>query len=259
MPLPDIRFPIESEFGEKTRLEMAARMESTLEIHKQFLLGGYAARYTLSCRLPTFHISVLTDLALKLLVPESALAAEPIRNLKGRDAQPAAEDLPAPWRPRGEELFFAAGKLFLPSTAAERLSDDFEVRVLTTFLDFQGSHHIRHSVHMERSPALPPFFRIERLGRAFPLEIQAVRVGLELFESRRYAASFGFSPTVTQTLQLECYGDLLKITVTAESLRRRDTLPLAADGLIDRVDRIALQLCGKKLSDDYRSKLDRAG
>lgn len=240
---------------EASRSLTRRNMESSLDLHRQLLPPGYAAEYRLRCPLPRHRMAVLADLLLTTVVPPAALRGEALVDCKGRDAQPPAAEVPERWRPRGEELFFAAGKLTVGSGEAARL-EEFAAAVHSSFLAFEGAHHIRHATETIRSRELPSFVPLPALGRVFPLELTALRAGLELFESRRFSVSLGFTPIVTQSLWIECYDNTLYLTITAEGLRPRSELPLSRSELGERLDAITLGLCGVRWTEDYIARLN---
>ena len=233
-------------------------MKSKLQVYHPLFQPGFTSEYEMSCQLEPYSVSVLTDMIVNELLPEESLREELLTDLKGRDAQlPAEENIPPDWLPIGEEIFFAAGKIFPEDdpVGQKALADDFVVRLSSSFSSFQGEHHIVHSTQLFRSSVLPPFVRMNQLGRAFPMQISAVRMGLEMFESRRTLVSAGFSPVATQTLLLECYGDRAFLKITAEGLKEKYGLPLLRNGMLERLDAVTQRLCGTAVSADYAAHL----
>ena len=235
-------------------------MESELTVRRQLLPPGYAIEYKAKTPVSPRAVPPLVDGVLHALVPPEAWRDGVLENLKGRDAYAPSAPVPNRWLPRSDELLFAAGNILADQDDGRTVREDpFQIRIATAFASFQGSHDITHSTRFSAQGALPGFVNPASIGRIFPLEVTALRFGLELFESRRFLASLGFAPIVTQTLSLELYTGMLYLTITAEGLRQCSQPPLGKDGLGARLDQVLAQAGQTAWSADYRQKLAGAG
>jgi len=237
-------------------------MDSSLDLRRQLLPPGYTAEYRMQFALQAARAPMLADRLLSDLIPRVALLEEDLRDLQGHDPEAPSAPIAPAWQPRGEELFFAAGKVTIDSIRSDSPrppAEEFTVAVHTSFLAFEGNHHIKHGAKESRARSLPAYVPLRALGRVFPLQLTALRTGLEIFESRRFLASLGFSPVVTQTLRIEWYDGTAYLRVTAEGLKEREQLPLQRDNLAGKLDELTAELCGVAWSEDYARRVRRGG
>lgn len=229
-------------------------MNSTLNFKKQFIFGGYNAEYQLHSKIKPSGIARLTDYILNVVLPAPTLSGGILLDLKGKDFPVAkgSEELL-------EEIFYVSGEA--PQTqildddpnSEQTVYVDFTLQILSEFDSFEGNHHIKHRTKIIRSSELPDYLSVGQLGRVFPLKINTLRLGLEVFQSRCFFASLGFAPIVTQTLQISCCKEDLNISITAENLKNKTVKPLQKDDLLNKISFITEELADISIQKEWRA------
>lgn len=229
-------------------------MQSTFSTKRRFLIPGHTVNYLFESPLPPFILPDLADRCIKNLLGPIVKKGSALTDIKGRDPQRLLTTVEGNLTPQGEELCFVAGKL-LTLEDAKTPYKPFTVSLLTNFLDFQGPHHIRHTTEERKSAILPRSFPLTDIGRAVLIEINHLRIGLELFRSRFFSGMLGFAPTVNQVLLIEANRDSIKVNIQCETVQRKEALPFEKDNILKALDGILNSLLGFKLIEDYVEKL----
>ena len=216
----------------------------TLRKKRSLISGLYAVEYHLTQGLPPFSLPYLIDSILRTVLPDEARHSGSIIDLKGLDRpRSGLHHSAAP----AEELLFLSGHV--PDPAAEE-QQRFDVTLLSRFSAFQGSHHVVHSVEEKRCGEIPACVVLQTLGRAFPLHIETFRLGLEAFTSRAVML-LGFTPSVTQSLSLNCDRHHLELRLSGEKLRNVAVIPFEQYGIFERLDETLRKILGFSLKADY--------
>ena len=233
-------------------------MKSSLSIRRTYIPFGYSTEYEATCELQSWQLPKFAQAILGDFMEPSLLSRSTIEDSKGRDPELLIDStIPANLKPRGFELVFISGKRFTmmgedPQTAVVQPDENFTLSVLTPFASFEGSRHIKHSIDVARI-GLPDWISPYEIARAFPLEIDLFRIGLDLFEPK-FGSILGITPTVTQTLLIEASTQNCKLKITADTKDRKQ-LPLGRDGLFEKLDHVLKEIFSVGLIDDYRAKL----
>jgi hypothetical protein len=191
-------------------------MKSSLSIRRTFIPFGYSSEYGASCDLQALQLPDLAASILSNLFEPSLFSGSAIDDLKGRDPEVLIDSsISARLKPQGFELIFISGKRF---TIMVQPDQNFTLSVLTPFDSFEGSRHIRHKIETVRVE-LPGWMLPIEAVRAFPLEIDCFRIGLDLFEPK-FGSILGVTPTVTETLLIEADQQVCKLKISADMKNR---------------------------------------
>ncbi len=240
-------------------------MNSDLTIKRQFLLGGFNSEYTLECEISDEELQMLYTSIILDLIPKEAFEDDCLTDLKGRDQQKL--ECKKEWQMTGEELLFIAGTI----TEEENVTDedeendkkeekvilkdkDFTLRFHTKFGEFYDTH-VRHDLKIVQPLTINQTLYPKRLPES--TKIQALRLGIDVFHCRRVIAAFGFTPIVTENLIIECYNNQLNLTIKAEDLKKKNSLPLQKNELLNRLSVIIKKLCSIDIILDYTNKISQ--
>ena len=233
-------------------------MKSSLSIRRTYIPFGYSSEYELRCELQPWQLPNFAFAVLSNFLDPAFLLRSTIEDLKGRDPELLIDpSISTNLRPRGFELIFMAGKRFSmmgddPQTAVVQEDENFSFSVLTPFSSFEGSRHIKHSMDISRV-GLPDWILAHEIARAFPLDIDCFRIGLDLFEPK-FGSILGITPTVTQTLLIDADSTSCNLKIMSDT-KDRDMLPFARDEYLKKLDRVFSEIFSIGLIDDYRAKL----
>jgi hypothetical protein len=233
-------------------------MKSSLSIRRTFIPFGYSSEYGASCDLQALQLPDLAASILSNLFEPSLFSGSAIDDLKGRDPEVLIDSsISARLKPQGFELIFISGKRFTimgddPQTALVQPDQNFTLSVLTPFDSFEGSRHIRHKIETVRVE-LPGWMLPIEAVRAFPLEIDCFRIGLDLFEPK-FGSILGVTPTVTETLLIEADQQVCKLKISAD-MKNRGQLPLTKNQRLEKLDRVFNKIFSVSLLEDYQAKL----
>ncbi len=193
----------------------------TLELRKNWILGGYSCTFDSTSQLTDPAVCDLVDGCLRTLLPGvcSGNAYTELVDFKGRN--PFDELLPGLPTAHKDELFRIGGDCAVEEENQGFSWDCFEVCGYSPFARFQGTHHIVHSLEIARTGALPAWLPPHLLGSAAPIRLRYFRFGLEHFHSRRTFASLGYTPQITESLLLDCSSNTLRMRIAVESDSRK--------------------------------------
>lgn len=234
---------------------------SSLSTNWRFFPLGFACEYLFSTPLVKFQLSEVTDYILRHFIPAGLLEAPAVTDLKGRDAgRMIACDEYHHRVPARDELLYLAGELYFPNldaAAAEPglVTEGFEVSLRTPFKEFEGSQHIVHSVETTRHGALPDYVPLRCIGRIIPAKVTVLRFAIDVFHAKFFSSFIGFSPVVTQSLLIDADTQNFALQIAAESLPKRDTLPLKRLDYFDGVAELLRELFNFDFRADYQEKL----
>ena len=233
---------------------------SNLSIRWQFLPWGYRAQYDFEAVPAEGSVKKVAETLVRSILPEECRSHDTVTDLRGRDPQqPLLLSDGGGSRPAYEELFFLAGDRKADSEESDAPDDGdsripFETTLYTKFLKFEGASHIVHSVsklHYGFEDTKP---NLLELAIDPDVTISNARLGLELFQSRNLVL-FGLSPSVRETLTVECSASKLALRIASEGLSNRRTLPLKARGLFGKLSQALKALFEFDLDADYRNRL----
>ncbi len=189
---------------------------------RTWLPWGYTAHY--EQRVALESPLELTALAAPLVsnVVAPLLASPTVTDVRGRTATQPLLPLNESPAVRGEELCSLGGVVIESGSIENRsLDQPFSIRVYTHFQEFVEPHHIRHSITLERDGALPSELPLALVPVAMPIQLTALRFGIECFQSRRFTGLLGFAPTAWLTLSVEASATELIVALSAEGMRQR--------------------------------------
>jgi hypothetical protein len=236
---------------------------TSLTLRWQWLPWGYASQYDLEAKLAPERLPELAQLLLTQLLPQAARSHQTILDQRGRD----------PWResllpsttvppPQGEELFFLSGTRPCSATDsdpdAEPLPEHFELGYYTAFSHFEGPSHIAYAVKRVQRGAEEAHGGELALILDPSTQISAVRLGIEIFEPR-FLSIFGFSPIATQLVQIEALPGVVRLRLSGEGLRQKDSFPLKAGTLAATVTHGIQELLAFDILRDISAHLAREG
>ena len=196
---------------------MSEHSNTHLELHRNWLFGGYSADLSL-----TFDVTPIQN-SLELNAVAHTLYSSVCKdgkfsellNLKGRDPHqtPLLQGAPAL---NGEELFAVGGTIATSADADDFIWQPFHFACHTRFSRFEGSRTIVHSTHTTRTEAIPEWLPWWVLGSAAPIQPSFFRLGLEFFTSRFVITRLSFTPVVTETFLIDLVDDTLSISLRTE-------------------------------------------
>ena len=233
---------------------------SSLSINRNFWFRSYDIEYLLRSNLSQDNFTSLLKNTVAKLMPVEVTNLSPLLDLKGREPNSLIDPaIAASLKPDGFELFFVHGfKHALKDPDNEPEWDDqvepvpFTFRINTPFLEFKGAHHIVHAISIERSECLARATSLDLISD-LALEVRSFRLGLDLFKSN-FTAMLGFTPTVKESLLLECDHKQLLLQINSEGLKERGSLPLSTDSRFDKLGQMLEAVLGFSIDDDYRVK-----
>jgi len=228
-------------------------MKSQLIHGKRLFPYGHTSTYTLEAELPKDAGSILAHQIITNLIPEEVLRGNELQDLRGRD--PNLPLINQTSTIRDYELLFITG-IIIPGEngAEEEEPENFTLQITTPFNHSAGIHHIIHKVEIVRAGALPEDIPLKLLTKALSIEIDYLRFGLELYESRLVSGLLGFSPIITQRLLIEFYQGVLHLKIIAEALKKKGVLPLQREGLFEKVREVVKVANGVDLFTEYNLK-----
>lgn len=239
-------------------------MHGSISFKRSFIPWGFTAHLELLIPSPKRGLGDLYTELVNELVPAGALKGEIITDRKGRDPTVILDEAtPSHLTPRREEILFVAGRTPTPEEEVEEitpasLSEPFDVSITTAFESFVGDHHIAHRTAIERHGALSEALDVRRIGRMWPLVIDRIRFGLELFRSRR-TNFFGYTPTVERTVLIDADKEVIRVVFEHERLTTRDSAQLLADDTFRALAHILGRGAGVNLEAFIRTAGDASG
>ena len=161
------------------------------------------------------------------VLPLEAITAKPLIDIKGCN-QPLelelVDDIASP--PGTDELFYLKGCVLSEEKDENQelkiVRREFEYRIETPFLDFPGTHHIRHNTVIVASGAWPKDLNIAALQPDAPFEIHYLRFAADFFCSRFITGMLGFAPSVWKTVIFEATDNEISLKAQAEGIPRKD-------------------------------------
>jgi len=228
-------------------------MKSSLRIKKNFMLKSYRSEYFMSLDLLDLALSDLLDALLSEIVPSAAFENRELIDVKGAD-NPNLASGERPETPGGqEELVSVTGRVVSDELDIEQ--QDFQARIVTNFKEFSGKDKIHHSSKVLYRGSLPADFPMKEIGRAVPVEISKFCIGMDFFRPSFAWASLGSSPDVYETLFVECTPKEFSLQLISENLKDPDSLPLASESRLEKLDAIFVKVLNVSILKDYREKL----
>lgn len=234
--------------------------------HRLLFPPGYAVHFDVDLKPKPFSISYLANAVLTELLPRSAFQEGEILGLKGRGAWTgtSGDRCPAPEAPeaRGggcpvpeEEILYLEGRTLPVSEESEaRLekeptgAESFSVRLKTIFKEFVGAKGIAHRVNVDRNGSIFEAVGIEEVGRAIPVEIVRVRLGVDIFEGTFLGSYFGFAPVVRKSFLLDCDQQNLRVELDLEGVKDRKTPLFSIHPLLAKIPPLVSGITGKDLN-----------
>ncbi len=200
-------------------------LKSTLNLKRNWLLGGFFAEYGLSLPLEDGALSDITSAFLEQVVP---LATTPEKlstmlDLKGRNPQDLLlTDLPVPIE---DELFLFGGEIATDFDGSDFVWSPFTASGGSRFASFEGAHHITHSLQVLRSREIPDWLPTALLGRSIPIVPRFFRFGVEHFRSNFISAALGYTPSVTESFLMDAstHRVIVRLVIDSQFSRNYDS------------------------------------
>jgi hypothetical protein len=203
---------------------MASRsIERIFSLKRNWILGGFTAEASYTCALSLADLSALIDAALRAICDH--LPTNQALDSKGRNHLDTLLS-GIPGEPEGE-IFRVGGEIAIGHSTTDFEWSPFDVSCHSQFKEFQGNHHIIHSLTHHRSATLPEWLPWRLVGAAAPIRPRYCRLGLERFQSRFTWASFGYLPQVTDSLLLDATDSTVMIRLVIERRSWKPTEPFA--------------------------------
>lgn len=186
---------------------------------------GYAIEFSLRKTVEEGKLAALCRDLVAEVLPLEAITGRPLTDIKGVN-QPLELELTdaIALPPETDEIFYLRGCATCQEEnkkgETESVRKEFEYRITTSFLDFPGAHHIRHSARIITDGAWPAGLSIALLNDSIPLELHYLRLGLEFFRSRFISGTLGFAPSVWQSIIFEASGKEICLKLQAEGVKR---------------------------------------
>jgi hypothetical protein len=224
---------------------------ASLELRKNWILGGYTSVLESTTTLSDLGLSSLTDGLLRTLLPALDVEGErsEILDFKGRN--PLDQLVPGPPPAQKDELFRVGGQCAVEEVKDGFEWEDFDICCYSPFARFEGTHHIVHSLEIQRSGALPAWLPPRLLGCAAPVKVHYLRFALEHFRSRRTFASLGYAPQIAESLLIDCHGTTLTMRLTIESGKRQIEDPFEITPALRIAAEVIHQSCGVDIKEEY--------
>ncbi len=200
----------------------------------KFFPFGHTLGVSHEADLQTGELSRIVEGLTRDIVAPMVGSAE-ILNLKGSDLPNADLGNKPEFSPTKDELLFVGGRCFSDNHEEIHPKKEFGKSaftfVLTTeFVDFPDSGGIRYAVREKRSQNLSEAVTLIDIGRAFPLEIDYVRFGLEFFKMK--SSLFGLIPDTNESITLEASASKLIFNYEAQALKSKTSWPNGSLGML---------------------------
>lgn len=192
---------------------------ATCTVKRNWILGGYSAQYIHSSAIDLLSLSTLVDRLLRTISDQLHLRgnAGEILDVKGRNQGDVL--LPGIPPPHRDEIFKLGGEIATAQKGQQFEWSPFEASCHAEFRNFESTHHIRHTLRVQKGASIPEWLPWRLLGQAAPIRPSYFRLGLEHFQSRFTFASFGYLPQVTDSLLIDASRASVSIQVTTEQRR----------------------------------------
>ncbi len=228
-------------------------MQNRATIRQNLFRGTFHSEIQISIPMPALGLSLIADSMVRSLLPQAAYSQGEVHDCRGADA--------GRWREgkqsnQYELLFRVAGDYFSQGEIpAQQIPNTFEIRVESAFARFEGSHHIVHQLGLHEkgglSDYLPLAIAMRDIGRLVPMRLKRIDLGMEFFESKRYMV-FGFAPVVTEYFTLSATSETLALSIGADSLPSRESVPLSRSEYFEKLRRLLLECCNFDLRECYK-------
>ncbi|GEM_PF-2886746 len=221
-------------------------VKADLSIQRSFLFWSWDLAYEATIQIEKSHCGTILDALIKSLIGKKILNEKQSIDLSGlpnlNDNHPA-------------QLYFlrASGQLQVGDTEFEA----FKVKLESPFLKFSGVHHIVHEIKEFVSEFIPSFVKVKNIGRAIPLTINEFSFGLQSYESK-YTVFLGYSPVSKDRLLINYQEGALKIVIEADSMKKKDQLPLSKFEILENLNKITQDLLKFNLIDDLKARAANA-
>jgi len=235
-------------------------MKPTLEISRTLIPPGFRAEFEMSVPSNFFSLKTLAQKLLAEVAAPALLHAGELRDLKGRDPNLLLlPETPQQLRPHGFELLFLNGTTKDTHSEDSRSEDEpdnvcWSYRLLTPFKEFEGVHHIRHSLEQQYQ-YLDRNTLLARLADD-DTKVLRCRFGLDIFQSRHFWAMIGFIPTAVRTILIEADEQELHLKIIAAELKNRKESPLTLAAKFDlwvTVARLLKDIYNLDVADCYQA------
>ncbi len=222
--------------------------------HRSLFPPGSAIHFDVDLEPRPFSLSYLADSVLSGFLPRSVLQELEITGLKGRGAWTSTSDhrCPAPEEPE-DELLYLEGRIIGAGEELNERSEDlqaaeiFSLRLKTVFKQFVGAKDITHRIIIEKRGSLFETVGIEELGRAIPLEISRVRLGVDIFEAAFAGSYFGFAPVVRKSFLIDGDRQKFRVELDVEGVKDRRSHLFTLHPLLAEIPPLVALITGKDL------------
>lgn len=208
---------------------------------------GYGFEYTFRSGIHSASLLPLCRQIVAEVLPLEAITGSTLTDIKGSN-QPLELELldgiASP--PEADELFYLKGSVTIEEKNEEGEKESvrkaFDFSILTPFLEFSGSHSIRHNSAVRAGGAWPKDLSIAQVSENSPLELQYLRLGIDYFKSYFGTSLLGFAPSVWQTLLFEATDREICVKLLADGVRDRSFNPFSGDSAAGKLDKILQRL-----------------
>lgn len=229
-------------------------IERNFSLQRNWILGGFTAEQSYGCALSPMQLSGLIDSTLRALYDH--LPSVEALDCKGRNHHDTLLQ-GIPGETEGE-VFRLGGEIATGHTSTNFEWSHFEASCRSQFKEFQGNHHIVHSVNHHHTATVPEWLPWKLLGAAAPIRPRYFRLGLERFQSRFTWASVGYLPQVTDSLLLDATDSRLMIKLVVERRARKPTDPFEEFPLFGGIAAALRQSLSLDIASHFREELAQA-
>lgn len=212
-------------------------------------------------QLETHQLSLVADALLRFFLAPLVQSHHRLEDLKGRDPGEILDSrLAEIMHPKANELMRLRGTAFVEGTTSG-LREPFLVTLTTPFSRFIGQLHIEHKVEEFREGWMPPSVRWQDLGRIAPVELQGIRVGVNIF--RPEGAFTGAGPVIREYLLCDVSSTQFYLELVSEGLKKKNEIPTSRTGgaggrtLFSSIAQSLEQVLGVNLESAYETSLRR--
>jgi len=203
------------------------------EDRRTYFPFGFLKEFHGSFSITAESLPRLCSSCIKKLLPEISSGEFSLTDVKGGDARSGFSHLTSGefqnYGPAQDEILLLAGEFRNFDGEGNEKISSFSITVCTRFKEFQGAHHIVHSVTVtplgEFPDDLSPIACLLNLDLIKDLTIHAFRISMDLFSSR-FTSVLGFAPVALDHLLIEVSPTEGLLSLKSEGVKDKAALPL---------------------------------
>lgn len=196
-------------------------IKRNFSLKRNWILGGFTVEQSYARSVTAIELSDLIDGVLNSAYQH--LSSPQTIDYKGRNHHDTLLS-GIPGEAEGE-IFRVGGAIATGHSTTDFEWSPFEASCHSQFKEFQGNHHITHSINHHHSSSVPDWLPWRLLGAAAPIRPRYFRLGLERFQSRFTWASCGYLPQVTDSLLIDATDSAVMIKLVIERRAWKPTEP----------------------------------